>query len=118
VEKGVYFVKLDPVVRENRLSVKSFSPVSVEWGPDHGARGRIKGLVSGLYKLSIVKPDDKGFLATDQDAWVLISDPSQCATNSNSFKEALALTQQWSEQVHSDVVRSFLRGSLDFIANH
>jgi len=118
VEKGVYFVKLDPVVRENSHSGKSFSPVSLEWGPGQPARARIKGLVSGLYKLSIVKPDGKGFLATDQDAWVLISNPSQYATNSDSFKEALTLTQQWGEQVHSDVVRSFLRASLDLIANH
>lgn len=117
IDAGKYFVRFGPIIRDqDSTSGKSLTPVWFEWDPKHPKPLRVSGLVPGLSKLSIVEPHGENFRETGQDAWVLICDESQYAKRSNSFREALTITQQWGQQVHSDVVRGFLRAALDFVA--
>jgi hypothetical protein len=117
IEAAEYFVRFDPIIRRDSPSkAKSFGPIAFRWDPSRSRHLGVNGLKSGLYRLSIMEKHGNGFDDTGQYAWVLVSNALDYGKNTNSFGEALTLTQQWGRRVRSDVRRSFLRASLDLIA--
>lgn len=117
-DAGDYYVKFEPLTQK-KISVnnKPVGPLAFKWDAAKPVPLSANGLNYGLYRLILLKARGRELKATGADAWVLVSDASRYDEVSNSFGEAVRLTEQWGEQVSPDAARGFLRAYLDLLAN-
>jgi hypothetical protein len=109
-EAGDYFLQFKMLGRKRPLQ-----PVAFKWDPENSELLRVRGLKPGLFSVSIVTKEERGFGETSADAWILVTNAAQYPRASASFAEAVELTKSWDNQVKPDIVRGFLRASLDAI---
>jgi len=112
---GKYLVRLR-LVETQAPSERKALPESLafDWKPESEQRVAVPGLRPGLWRMSLMQPEDKRPLGVD--AWALICAPDKYEKVAGSFNQVVALTNKWGEKVSSGEVRSFLRTALDVLA--
>ncbi len=115
VPAGKYLVRLR-LVETEAPSERNALPASLafEWKPGSPQRVAAPGLRPGLWRISLLQPEDERPLGVD--AWALICAPDKYEKVAGSFSQVVALTNKWGEKVRSGEVRSFLRTALDVLA--
>ncbi len=112
---GRYLVRLHFVGAE-ASSAGNAMPQSLafDWKPDSKRRVAIPGLQPGLWRISLLQPEDER--PRGVDAWALICAPGRYEKVAGSFDQVVALSKKWGEKVDSGEVHSFLRAALDVLA--
>jgi hypothetical protein len=100
---GVYMTKLEPVGGK-----QPGSPVAVNWTRRGSALMPAAGLRPGLWEITVVRQGGESGSA----AWVLLSMPDTYAARSAQFKEAVAETDDWKDDVDPATIRGLLRACL------
>jgi hypothetical protein len=114
VPPGKYLVRFRLVEREGTSGGSSApKPVEFERKLHETPLIAVQGIRSGLWRMSLLRPQDERPLGVD--AWVLVRTPERYQEAAESFKDALAITQSWGEKVDLSELRSFLRTSLDVL---
>ncbi|MDQ3802774.1 MAG: hypothetical protein M3416_02840 [Acidobacteriota bacterium] len=126
LEKGE--VDLGPVIRtEGRFAVRWralprsgeagnwSSPVALR--PERGGPALVAAadLRPGLYEVNLMR-SMAGSYEPFASAWVVVSSAAQYESLATSFRQAVALTEQWGSTVETETSRRFLRAHLDHLA--
>ena len=112
---GKYLVRLHFVGAEaSREGNAMPQSLGFDWKPGSKQRVAIPGLQPGLWRISLLQPEDKRPLGVD--AWALICAPGKYEKVAGSFDQVVALSKKWGEKVDSGEVQSFLRAALDVLA--
>ncbi|MGA9998433.1 MAG: hypothetical protein WBP93_23670 [Pyrinomonadaceae bacterium] len=114
-----YLVRFEKIGKDKKSVAQPLKPVPFIWDskkPEPLVAGEIG---PGLYRVSILdvsllEPDGTNE-STGNEAWVLITAPTDYAKAAPSFDDAVKMTRQWGPNVKPNAVRSFLRASLEFI---
>lgn len=69
----------------------------------------------GLYEVNLQRLEG-GSYETFASAWVMVSAATGYENAAASFRQAVALTEQWGTKVEPDTARQFLRAHLDYLA--
>jgi hypothetical protein len=112
---GKYLVRLR-LVQIEAPSERNALPESLafDWKPEREQRLAVPGLRPGLWRVSLLQPEDERPLGVD--AWALICTPNKYEKVAGSFNQVVALTNKWGEKVSNGEVRSLLRTALDALA--
>lgn len=91
------------------------NPVGLGTERDRPAQVAAAGVKPGLYEVNLQR-FERGSYETFASAWVMVSAPTGYENAAASFRQAVALTEQWGTKVKPDTSRQFLRAHLDHLA--
>lgn len=111
---GKYLVRFRPVEDGGTVKNPVAEPVAYEWQPGKTKPLAVPGLEPGLWRISLLHPDDERPLGVD--AWTLVSAAEAFAPRTGAFREVAEVAAAWGEKVSAAEVRSFLRTALDALA--
>jgi hypothetical protein len=109
-----YLARFRLVEAEPDESSKALEPAAIDWAPGRAVPVAMPGLRPGLWRVSLLHPEDQRPLGVD--AWVLICAPNRYEAAAESFREAIEVTGTWDATVNAAEVRSFLRTALDALS--
>jgi hypothetical protein len=112
MQPGDYAVRLRAT---DRAESPPLEPVSFRWEPAQPRPVPVTGAAPGLYELRLLVRRYGQLEDTGQHAWVLLADAERYAALSESFAQAVKITEEWRSDVDREVVRSFLRAYLDHL---
>jgi len=94
----------------------STGPVAIRfaWVLKRPAPVTAERLRSGLYECVVVAQD--GEPQGDATAWILVSEPGSYDRSAKTYREAVALSEGWDEQVSAYAIHSFRRACLKTLA--
>lgn len=109
-----YRVRFRLVEAETGEGHKALEAVVIDWMPDRAVPVTVPGLRPGVWRMSLLHPEDERPLGVD--AWVLFCEPNRYDAAAESFRDAVEVTGHWGEKVSAGEVRSFLRTALDVLS--
>lgn len=113
IQPGDYVVRLRAI---NRADSPPLEPVSFRWKPGRPLTVTVTRVTPGLYELRLMVRRYGQLEDTGQHAWVLLTTMERFAATSESFAQAVEVTDRWGPDVDREVVRSFLRAYLEQLA--
>lgn len=117
IQRGRYLLRFEQISRKDaQRAATPLTPFPFDWDPNNPSSLVTSGLTPGLYKLALFEEQGRQYEPTGTEGWVLISEPGKYEMATSSFQNAVAVTKQWSTKVKQNVIREFLRASLEYIA--
>lgn len=112
---GGYYLKIRTL--QPNVSKKTYGPLGYDWNESAVSVLDANDLQPGLYEIRLLVRSDDQYEATSLTVWVLLLNKSEYNRASDSFRQAITLTDKWREQISDDTKRSVLRAFLDNLAN-
>lgn len=116
IDRGRYWLRLQPVDSTEVATTTTSFEAAYPWDPSSPVTLTLGTVKSPLQELILFRRTGEMLYPTGQSAWVLICSSSSYMLAASAFKEAVSLTQQWSEKVDASARTTFLRAYLGHIS--
>gem|GEM_PF-1504213 len=108
-----YVVRLRPLSASATSPSPSASKTTIDWNPGARSAALVPVAGPGLYRVSIIHPDE----GPVGETWLLVCKPESFQAADNAFKSALELTRQWGPSASAEEKHAVLRAYLEHLAN-
>lgn len=111
--EGRYLVRLRALTASATSPTPGTNKATVDWHPGAKSGATAAVAVPGLYRVSIIDPEEGPFGET----WVLFCWPENFRSAENAFRAALELTKRWGPDASDEERHAVLRAYLEHLAN-